>query len=137
MHLWAQGVVVICLVAVTVVLVPTVLAVRRSAERADRVLAFLEGELRPLLGEMRELVQELRGLGGEAREELQRVGDLTDRAQNTVEGVGRVLGAVAGLTRAGQLVGVAAGLKAGLDMFLRRLRRHARDGKQEGDHHER
>jgi len=133
MQPWLQGVVLLCLIAVTVALIPAILALRRSAERAERVLAILEGELRPLVGEVRGLVHELRDLSTEARGEMQRIGGLTDRAQDAVEGVSRVLAAVTGLTRAGQLVGVAAGLKTGLEVFLSRLRRHERDGKQEGE----
>jgi hypothetical protein len=40
------------------------------------------------------------------------------------------MSAIAGLTRAGQLVGVAASIKTGLDVFLHRLR------KQQGENHE-
>ncbi len=130
MQPWLAAVVAFCLLAVTVALVPTLLALRRSAERAERVLAALETELPPLLGEVQGLVRELRDLGRESRAEVQRIADLTERTQHAVDGVGRLLGAVAGLTRAGQLVGLAAGLKAGLDVFLHRFR------KQEGDHHE-
>jgi hypothetical protein len=36
---------------------------------------------------------------------------------------------LSGLTRAGQIVGVAAGLKKGIDVFVQRLR-------NQGDHHE-
>ena len=131
MQLWVQGLAVLCLVALTVAAVPAILALRRSAERAERVLATRESELRPLLGEVQGLVHELRGLTEEARGEVQRVALLTDRAQDAVASVARVFGAVAGLTRAGQLVGVAAGLKAGLDVFLHRLRRQ--DGAPQGE----
>jgi uncharacterized protein YoxC len=131
MQLWVQVLGVLCLVVLTVVTVPAILALRRSAERAERVLAAVESELRPLLAEVQGLVHELRGLTEEARGEVQRVAILTDRAQDAVASVGRVFGAVAGLTRAGQLVGVAAGLKAGLDVFLHRLRRQ--DGAVQGE----
>ena len=123
MQLWVQVVAVLCLVELTVAAVPDILALRRSAERAERLLATVEGELPPLLDAVQGLARELRGLTEEARGEVHRLALLTERAQDTVAGVGRVLGAVAGLTRAGQLVGVAAGLKAGLDVFLHRLRR--------------
>src|SRR2546422_525998 len=126
MQPWVQGLVILCLIAITIALVPAIIALRRSAERADRVLAIFEGELRGL-------VHELRGLSEEARGEMQRIGGLTDRAQDAVEGLSRVMAAVTGLTRAGQLVGVAAGLKTGLEVFLHRLRRNDADGKREGD----
>src|SRR5207253_1711286 len=132
MQPWVQGLVILCLIAITIALVPAIIALRRSAERADRVLAIFEGELRPLVGEVRGLVHELRGLSEEARGEMQRIGGLTDRAQDAVEGLSRVMAAVTGLTRAGQLVGVAAGLKTGLEVFLHRLRRKDADGSWQG-----
>src|SRR5262249_60941647 len=98
MQSWLQGLVIVCLVAITIALVPAIIALRRSAERADRVLAILEGELRPLVGEVRGLVHELRGLSEEARGEMHRIGGLTDRAQDAVEGISRVLSAGAGAT---------------------------------------
>jgi hypothetical protein len=129
MHTWAQAVIVACVVAVTVVLVPTLIALRRAAERGERVLAAAERDLGPLTEHLKILVDEFQSLSRDARAEVARVGALAERAEDVAVGVGRVLSAVAGLTRAGQLVGVAAGLKTGLDVFLHRLR------KQEGDNH--
>ncbi len=129
MHTWAEAVIVLCVVAVTLVLVPALLAIRRTAERGERVLAVAERELPPLTEHLQSLLDEFRSLSHDTRVELERVAMLTDRAEAVASGVGRVLTAVSGLTRAGQLVGVAAGLKTGLDVFLHRLR------KREGDNH--
>jgi uncharacterized protein YoxC len=123
MQLWAQIVVIVCVVALTVVLVPTVLALRRAAERLESVLALTERELKPLAEQLQALIEELRAMSGDVREELERLGTLAERANELSDGLGRVLAAVSGLTRAGQLVGVAAGIKSGLDMFLHRLRK--------------
>ena len=120
---WLQILLALCVVAITIALVPTLLALRRTSERAERVLALAEQELRPLVDELRELSRQARG-------EMVRVGALTERVEDVAEGLGRVLSAVSGLTRAGQLVGVAAGLKTGLDVFLHRLRRN------QGENHE-
>jgi len=130
MHTWAQVVIVVCVVAVTVVLVPALLVIRRVAERGERMLATAERDLVPLTEQLKAVVDEFRLLSRDARAELGRVAALAERAEEVATGVGRVLSAVAGLTRAGQLVGVAAGIKTGLDVFLQRLR------KQEGDNHE-
>jgi uncharacterized protein YoxC len=129
MHLWAEIVLVVCAVALTVSLLAAVAALRRTAERAERVVALIEHELPPLVGEVRHVTKELSALSREARGDLERVRTLLDRAHDVADGVGRVVGAVAGFTRAGQIVGLAAGLKSGVDMFLHRLR-------QQGDHHE-
>lgn len=130
MHPWAQLVIVVCVLAVTVALVAALVALRRAGERADRVLALAEQELKPLAEEAEGLLRDVRSLSREARGEVERMSVLTERAQDLSDGVGRVLAAVAGLTRAGQLVGVIAGVRAGLDVFLHRLR------KQQGDNHE-
>jgi hypothetical protein len=134
---WVQIVLILCVVAITIALIPALLALRRAGERAERVLALAEQELRPLVGQAQGLVQELRELGQEAREEVGRVSMLTQRAEDMSDGVGRMLSAMAGLTRAGQLVGVAASLKTGLDVFLHRLRKHqAGNTKRQGEDHE-
>ena len=124
---WGQIVLVLCAVAITIALVPALLALRRAGERAERVLGLAEQELRPLVGQTQTLLEELRELSHEARGEMARVGALTQRAEDVTEGLGRALSAVSALTRAGQLVGVAASLKTGLDVFLQRLRRHQGD----------
>ena len=130
MQLWAQIVVVVCVVVLTVAVVPTLLALRRAAERTESLLALTERELQPLALQIQALIDELRGVTREARDELERLGALAERAHDLSEGIGRVLSAVSGLTRAGQLVGVAAGIKTGLDVFLHRLR------KDQGENHE-
>ncbi len=130
MQPWLQAVLALCAVLLTVALIPALLALRRAGERAERVLASVERDLPPLTGEVRGLVHDLQALSREARGEVKRVAALTERAEHAVDGVGRLLTAVAGLTRAGQLVGLAAGLKTGFDVFLHRLRHH------QGDDHE-
>lgn len=126
---WLQVVIAVCLLAVTLALVPTLLSLRRVAKRSERLLALVEADLLPLAGRLESLVEELQALGHDVRNEVARVGALTARAQEISQGVGRVVSGLAGLTRAGQLVGMAAGIKTGLDVFFHRLRRN------EGDNH--
>jgi uncharacterized protein YoxC len=116
-------VLVVCAVVVSVALVAALVAMRRASERAERLLTLAEQELRPFVAEAHELMQQVRALTQETRGEVARLGALTERVEDLSGGLGRVLAAVAGLTRAGQLVGVATGLKTGLDVFLHRLRK--------------
>ena len=102
-------------------LVATVLAMRRVALRAEAVLAIVEQELRPLIGQAHALTEDVRALAREAGRELERVGAVADRVDTIAEGLGRFVGTLSGLTRAGQIVGVAAGLKKGIDVFVNRL----------------
>jgi uncharacterized protein YoxC len=123
MHPWGQVVLIVCAVVVSVALIAALVAMRRASERAERLLTLAEQELRPFVAEAHELMQQVRALTQETRGEVARLGALTERVEDLSGGLGRVLAAVAGLTRAGQLVGVATGLKTGLDVFLHRLRK--------------
>jgi hypothetical protein len=83
----------------------------------------LDQDLSPLLKGLRELVDELRLLSRGATTELERIVQITARAQEVTENATRLLNALAGLTRAGQIVGLVAGIKAGVDVFVHRLRK--------------
>jgi uncharacterized protein YoxC len=129
MHVWAQLTVVGCLVALTIALVAVLVATRRAIARAETVLTIVEQELRPLIGQAHALTEDVRVLTREASQEIERVGEVTERVNAVAEGVGRAVNGLAGLTRAGQLIGVAAGLKKGFDVFVHRMT------KEQGDHH--
>lgn len=123
MQSWAQIVLVACAVALTGALVAAILALWRTLRRTDGVLEIVEQELRPLIGQANGLTQELRDLVREARREVERVGEVTERVHAVAESLGRVAVGLAGLTRAGQIIGMAAGLRRGVDVFVQRLRR--------------
>jgi uncharacterized protein YoxC len=129
MHPWLQTVVAVAVVVVVAVLVPTLIAVRRTALRAASVLGILEQEIRPLVAETHGLLDEVRTLSRQANRDIDRVGSVIGHVEDAAEGLSRVVGAVSNLTRVGQLVGVALGVKKGVDVFLHRL------GKGQGDHH--
>ena len=74
------------------------------------------------------LTEDVRSLTRDASRELERVGTVTDRVDDIAGAVGRIVGTLSGLTRAGQIVGMAVGLKKGIDVFVQRLR--------QGDNHE-
>jgi uncharacterized protein YoxC len=130
MQPWAQVVLVVCAVALTAAMVLAVLALRRTLGRIAAVLEILEQELRPLVGQVHGLTDELRELTRESRREVARIGDVTERVQAVADGLARVVTGLAGLTRAGQLIGLAAGLRRGVDVFVQRLRR---EGDQDGN----
>jgi len=130
MHLSVQILLLACAVAVAAGIVLASLALRRAALRASAILAILEQELRPLVGQLLALLADLRALGREAHADLERVGMVAERVDDVAAGLSRVVSVVGGITRAGQVVGVAAGLWKGLDVFVHRLR------KEQGDNHE-
>ena len=129
---WFYPVLALCAVALTVALVAALVAAARAIGRVERVLAVAQGELErdvpPLLVGFRELLDELRLLGHGANAELDRIGQITGRVQEVADGASRLLNALSGLTRTGQLVGIVAGLKAFVDVFVHRLRQQRGDG---------
>jgi uncharacterized protein YoxC len=129
MPFWVQLLLSLASLALLVALVAAVWALRGVAQRAEAVLAIVEQELRPVIGQAVALTEDVRALTRDASRELERVGAVTDRVDDIAGAVGRIVGMLSGLTRAGQIVGVAAGLKKGIDVFVQRLR-------NQGDHHE-
>jgi type II secretory pathway component PulK len=118
----AVAIIVLCVVAVSAVLVWTLLALRKTALRAESVLRMVEREIWPVLGQIEHLIAELRDLSQGAKEELSKIRVVVRRAENVSITVSKVLLAVGGLTRHGQDVSLAAGVKKGLDVFVRRLK---------------
>ncbi len=132
MQSWIYPVLVLCVVVLTAALVPAIVALQRAGRRAERVLALVEREIEqevpPLMASLRALTGEAQLLIHGVRDELQRIEQITERVQELGDSGARLLTALSGLTRAGQLVGIAAGVKTGLDVFFHRLRRERGDG---------
>ena len=118
----AVAIIVLCVVVVSAVLVWTLLALRKTALRAESVLRMVEREIWPVLGQIEHLIAELRDLSQGAKEELSKIRVVVRRAEDVSITVSKVLLAVGGLTRIGQYVSLAAGVKKGLDVFVRRLK---------------
>jgi uncharacterized protein YoxC len=124
-----QVVFALAFVALVIAACFALVALRRVAQRAENVLGILESELRPLVADTHALLADVRALTRQANREMERVGVVTERVEVVADGLGRVVGALSGFTRVGQVLGVALGLKKGVDVFLHRL------AKGQGDHH--
>jgi len=118
----AVGVILACVVALTLVLISTLLSLRKTALRAESVLAQVEREIRPMASELENLTGEMQKLSRNANDNLQRIGGIVDRVEDISVQAARVVGAVGGLTRIGQYAGMAAGVKRGVEVFLHRLK---------------
>jgi uncharacterized protein YoxC len=118
----AVGVILACVVALTIVLISTLLSIKKTALRAEGVLAQVEREIRPMASELESLTGELQKLSRNANDNLQRIGGIVDRVEDISVQAARVIGAVGGLTRIGQYAGMAAGVKRGVEVFLHRLK---------------
>ena len=118
----AVAIIVLCVVVVSAVLVWALLALRKTALRAESVLHMVEREIRPTLSQLESLLADLRDLSQGASEELRRIRVVVRRAEDVSIKVSKLVIAVGGLTRIGQYVSLAAGVKKGLDVFVRRLK---------------
>jgi uncharacterized protein YoxC len=118
----AVGVILACVVALTIVLISTLLSIKKTAARAESVLAQVEREVRPMASELESLTGEMQKLSRNANDNLQRIGGIVDRVEDISVQAARVVGAVGGLTRIGQYAGMAAGVKRGVEVFLHRLK---------------
>ncbi len=118
----AQAVIVACIVLLTAVLVSTLLALKKTALRAESVLHLVEQEIRPMASQIESLTAELHTLSHHANEELARVSAVVHRLEDVSVKVARLVGVLGGLTRVGQYASIATGVKKGLDVFIRRLR---------------
>jgi hypothetical protein len=127
MHLWLQIVLVVCAALLTAALLSLLVALRRAARQGERVLLAVEQELPLLAADARRLAEAAEALTRETRLEVERIGVMTDRATTVANGVSRVITGLAGLTRAGQVLGLAHVLKTGIEVFVHRLRKQGGD----------
>src|SRR3979411_3049749 len=104
MPFWVQMLLSLAAFALLLALVAAVWALRGVAQRAEAVLAIVEQELRPLIGQALALTEDVRGLTREAGRELERVGAVTDRVEDVATGLGRSVTTPGSLTRARQTV---------------------------------
>ena len=118
-----EVVILVCVVALTVVVIPAVVAARRSLQRAETVLMMLERELGPLGTQVQGLTEDLRTVVRQANRELERLGSVAERVGDLSERVARLVSAVSSVTRVGQVIGAATGIRKGLRVFLHRIRK--------------
>src|SRR5207247_9667828 len=111
MPFWVQLLLSLASLALLLALVAAVWALRGVAQRAEAVLAIVEQELRPVIGQAVALTEDVRSLTRDASRELDRVGAVTDPVDDIAAAAGRLLGTPSWLTRDGQIGGVAAGLE--------------------------
>ena len=118
---WWQALLILCAVGLTIALVAAILALRQTLQRTGQLLATIERELRPTLEDLRRLTQEAQGATHDARTGVKRVVAIAEHVSQVTEGVGALVVGLRGLTYAGQIVGIAAGLRKGAEVFVRRL----------------
>ena len=121
---WLTVALAVSVLAISAALVAAILSARRVLERVVGILAVVEQEVGPIATEARGRTTDARGLTQETTRELQRTGEVLEQVHEAASGVVRIVNAVAKLTRVGQLVGLATGLRRGVDVFVGRMRRN-------------
>jgi ABC-type transporter Mla subunit MlaD len=119
---WFQAILALCAIAVTATVVPLLVRLKRTAERAEALLAAVERELPPLMAELHGLADALRDTIREVQQELKRAGAIADHVDEVAGGVARVVHALSGFSKAGQALALAAAVRKGVEIFVARLR---------------
>jgi uncharacterized protein YoxC len=112
--------------ALVIVAIPALLQVRRTALTAEQTLATVDRELRPLVPQLHGLVQDHRELAQRATRDLREVEGLALMAQEILSRVIKLTGLLGSVGTVGRVLGVAQGLRKGIDVFVSRLTKSRR-----------
>ncbi len=117
-----EVIIALCAVVATVALITAVRALRKTAARADEVLHLVEREIRPMASQIESLAEEARTLAQNANANMERLAVVVHRADEISYQMARLAVTLSSFTRLGSYTAVAAGVKRGLDVFIKRLR---------------
>jgi predicted PurR-regulated permease PerM len=109
-----------------IVAIPALLQVRRTAQAAEQTLTTVERELRPLIPQLHGLVQDHRELAQRATRDLREVEGVALMAQEILGRVIKLTGILGSIGTVGRVLGVAQGLRQGIDVFVSRLSKSRR-----------
>jgi uncharacterized protein YoxC len=107
--------------ALVVVAIPALLQVRRTARTAEQTLAALEREIRPLASQVHALLQDHRELAQRATRDLREIEAAVLLVQEVLLRVVKLSGLLSGVGTVGRVLGVAQGLRKGVDVFIQTL----------------
>ena len=108
-------------VALVIAAIPALLQVRRTARAAEQTLVTVEREIRPLASQFHALLQDHRDLAQRATRDLREVEGLALMAQEVLLRVIKLTGLLSGVGTVGRVLGVAQGLRKGVDAFIHTL----------------
>jgi hypothetical protein len=114
--------------ALVVAAVPVLVQLRRTARAAEQTLATVERELRPLAPQLHALLQDHRELAQRATRDLREVEGLALMTQEVLGRLLKLTGLLGGVGTVGRVLGVAQGLRKGVDVFIQRLAKSKRSG---------
>jgi DNA-binding transcriptional MerR regulator len=108
--------------------IPALLQLRRTAHTAEQTLAAVERELRPLTSQLQGLLQDHRELAQRASRDLREVEGLALMAREILLRLIKLTGLLGSVATVGRVLGVAQGLRKGVDVFISRLSKSKRSG---------
>jgi uncharacterized protein YoxC len=108
--------------------VPALLQLRRTARAAEQTLAAIERELRPLAPQLHALLQDHRELAQRANRDLREVEGLALMGQEVLGRVIKLTSILGSVGTIGRMLGVAQGLRKGVDVFIQRIAKGKRSG---------
>ena len=108
-------------VALVAVAIPALLQARRTARAAEQTLVALEREIRPLAPQLHALLQDHRELAQRATRDLREVEGIALMTQEVLLRVLKLTGLLGGVGAVGRVLGLAQGVRKGLDVFIQRL----------------
>jgi len=107
--------------ALVVAAIPMILQVMRTARTAEQTLVAIEREVRPVTAELQTLLQAHRELAQRASRDLREVEGLVLAGQELLGRLTNLTGFLGSVGTVGRALGVARGLRKGLDVFVHRL----------------
>lgn len=103
------------------VAIPALLQVRRTARTAEQTLGALEREVRPLAAQLHALLQDHRDLAQRATRDLREIEGAVLLVQEVLLRVVKLSGILSGVGTLGRALGLAQGLRKGVDVFIQTL----------------
>jgi uncharacterized protein YoxC len=103
------------------VAIPVLLQIRRTARAADQTLGALEREIRPLTAQLHALLQDHRDLAQRATRDLREIEGAVLLVQEVLLRVVKLSGILSGVGTVGRALGLAQGLRKGVDVFIQTL----------------
>lgn len=110
-------------VALVIAAIPVLIQLMRTAHAAEQTLAAVEREVRPLASQVQALLQEHRDLAQQATRDLREVEGIVLMVQEVLARLTKLTSLLGSIGTIGRVLGVAQGVRKGVDVFIHRLTR--------------
>jgi uncharacterized protein YoxC len=101
--------------------IPALLQMRKTARMAEQTLGAVEREIRPLVAQLHALLQDHRDLAQRATRDLREIEGTVLLVQELLLRAVKLSGILSGVGTVGRALGLAQGLRKGVDVFIQTL----------------